>query len=81
MLTFPRFVEEPWQARLAVSLLRLRIPGLVLPASVSAQAQSSFFSVRPRDEAGIIAERPGTGRGHHRRRPTARIGSSYDGPL
>ena len=40
MLTFPCFMEEPWRARLAASLLRLRIPGLVMSANVSAQAQS-----------------------------------------
>jgi hypothetical protein len=33
---------EPWRARLAMSLLRLLIPRLVMPADVSAQAQSRF---------------------------------------
>jgi len=28
MLTFLWFMEEPWRARLAASVLRLRIPGL-----------------------------------------------------
>jgi hypothetical protein len=42
MLTFPCFMEEPWRARLATSLLRLLIPRLVMPADLSAQAQSRF---------------------------------------
>jgi hypothetical protein len=42
MLTFPCFMDEPWRARLAASLLRLLIPRLVMPADVSAQAQSRF---------------------------------------
>jgi hypothetical protein len=41
MFTFPCFMEESWRARLAASLLRLRIP-LVMPANVGAQAQSRF---------------------------------------
>jgi hypothetical protein len=36
------FMEEPWRAKLAAPLLRLLIPGLAMPADVSAQAQSRF---------------------------------------
>ena len=35
-------MEEPWQARLAASLLRLLIPRHVMLADVSVQAQSRF---------------------------------------
>jgi hypothetical protein len=46
ILTFSCFVEEPWRARLAASLLRLLIPRLVMPADVSAQVSN----VRLRNE-------------------------------
>ena len=36
------FMEEPWRARSAAPLLRLLIPGLAMPAGISAQAQSRF---------------------------------------
>jgi hypothetical protein len=36
------FMEEPWRAKPAAPLLRLLIPGLVMPADISAQAQPRF---------------------------------------
>src|SRR4029077_6004957 len=36
------FMEEPWRAKPAAPLLRLLIPGLAMPAGVSAQAQPRF---------------------------------------
>ena len=49
------FTEEPWRAELASPLLRLLIPGLAVPAGVSAQATVQVPSVRPQNDAGSIA--------------------------
>jgi hypothetical protein len=46
-------MEEPWRARLAASLLRLLIPRLVMPANVSAQAQSRFQAYARRTRLGV----------------------------
>jgi hypothetical protein len=42
------FMEEPWRAKPAAPLLRLLIPGLAMPADVSAQAQFRFPAYAPR---------------------------------
>jgi len=57
MLTFPCFKEEPWRARLAASLLRLRTRACdARQRQRTGTVQAS--RVRPRREAGTIAERP-----------------------
>jgi hypothetical protein len=49
------FMEEPWRATSAAPLLRLLIPGLAMPAGVTAHARVQVPSVRPQNDVGSIA--------------------------
>src|SRR6266568_6859248 len=44
------FMEEPWRAKPAAPLLRLLIPGLAMPARVTARGRVQVPSVRPQND-------------------------------
>jgi hypothetical protein len=78
MLTFPCFVEEPWRARLAASLLRLRTPGLMMPANISVQAQSRFQAYARAAKPALSRSGPALAGILIRDGPITRIENSYE---